>query len=89
MIDFLVGQPGHPLLEVPSSGMYFGLSVVLDIRQKEYLTGTRPGAFIYIHHQDEPLIVNDLSLSAPVGMTTLVGIQKNKVCGSGLIITGS
>ena len=61
--------------------MYFGLSVVLGVNVDEYLTGTQPGFYIYVHNQNEALIVNDLSVAAPPGMTTLVGVQKTKVCG--------
>jgi hypothetical protein len=80
---FNSGNSGRPLLKSQGIGIRYGLSLVLNIEQDEYLDlpialGSA-GVRVAIHPQDQPPLPEDLSIAIPPGRNMFIGIRQKNV----------
>ena len=72
------------LLKSEGIGTRYGLSLILNIEQDEYLDIPIPafsvaGVRVAIHPQDQPPIPEDLSIAVPPGRNVFIGIHQKNV----------
>ena len=70
------------LLKSQGIGIRYGLSLVLNIEQDEYLewpVGLDAGVKVMIHSQDHPPTPDDAGIAIAPGRNMLIGIQERKV----------
>ena len=79
---FNSGAPGHPLLDVTSSGKTQALSLIIDVQPNEYYgpfsyEGT--GLKVLLHDQNEWPEIENLGMDVTPGYNTNIRIQRSKV----------
>jgi len=79
---FNSGAPGHPLLDVTSSGITQALSLMIDVQPNEYYgpfsyEGT--GLKVLLHDQNEWPEIENLGMDVTPGYNTNIRIQRSKV----------
>ena len=71
----------RPLLKSQGIGVRYGLSLILNIEQDEYLEwplGLNAGVMVAIHPQNYPPVPDDIGIAVPPGRNMFIGIrQKN------------
>ncbi|XP_078381087.1 acid-sensing ion channel 1-like [Oculina patagonica] len=78
---FNSGKNGERILKVKQAGSTFGLTLSLNVQQKEYygVMATSAGLKILIHHQDTPPMVSQLGFAVGPGTSTFAAIRKQRV----------
>ena len=80
---YTFNSPGRmPLLKSQGIGTRYGLSLMLNIEQDEYLewpVGLDAGVKVMIHSQDQPPLPDDGGIAVAPGRNMLVGIQERNV----------
>jgi acid-sensing ion channel 2 len=86
----LVKDPGARL-NVSGTGSKYGLELVLNIEQYEYMAGPHDSAGVrmLIHDQHEIPRVKDLASSIPSSMNAFLGIQVTKVRQGRMVLDSS
>ncbi|XP_078362062.1 acid-sensing ion channel 3-like isoform X2 [Oculina patagonica] len=79
---FNSGAPGHPLLDVTSSGISQALNLIIDVQPEEYYgpfsyEGT--GLKVLLHEQKEWPEMENLGVDVTPGYNTNIRIQRSKV----------
>lgn len=71
-----------------NTGSGFGLSLVLNIEQYQYMTGPQDeaGIKVLLHDAREIPLVKDLGFAIAPGTHTLVAVQKQVVCESLILV---
>ena len=73
----------RPLLKSQGIGTRYGLSLILNIEQDEYLdlpvALSSAGVRVAIHPQNEPPVPEDLSIAIPPGRNMFIGIRQKNV----------
>lgn len=75
-----------PILQTPSTGVRFGLSVFIDIEQSEYLASVSAdaGVRVVVHPQSVPPTPLDQGVSVPPGRNAFISVtQRNMVDNTG------
>ena len=77
----LPGKQGPDTLKVRNAGSKFGLNLVLDVQQDEYvnLLADQAGFMVLIHDQETPPMVEELGFAVGPGTTTFAAFKKQKV----------
>ena len=72
---------GRDILRVKSAGSKFGLNLVLDVQQDEYINlfADQAGFMVLIHDQETPPMVEELGFAVGPGTTTFAAFSKQKV----------
>ncbi|XP_020604891.1 acid-sensing ion channel 1-like [Orbicella faveolata] len=78
---FNSGKEGRDILRVRNAGSKFGLNLVLDVQQDEYvsLVADQAGFMVLIHDQETPPMVEELGFAVGPGTTTFAALSKQKV----------
>lgn len=75
-----LGKDGQHILKVKQAGTDFGLHLVLDVRQYDYVAiGYRAGLRVLIHHHETPPLVSQLGFAVGPGTSTFAAINKQRV----------
>ena len=86
---FNSGLADGPVLKSQGIGIRYGLSLVLNIEQDEYLDFPfaleSAGVRVSVHPQDEPPVPEDLSIAVPPGTNMFIGIYQRNVSDSSTI----
>lgn len=74
----------QPILKSRGIGTRYGLSLMLNIEQDEYLVPLRAdaGIKISIHSQDQPPAPDDIGVAIPPGRNAFIGIRQRNVTDS-------
>ncbi|KAJ7349566.1 Acid-sensing ion channel 2 [Desmophyllum pertusum] len=71
---------GQQILKVKQAGTDFGLHLILDVQQHDYVAlGYRAGLKILIHHPETPPVVSQLGFAVGPGTSTYSAIHKQRV----------
>lgn len=67
-------------MKVKQAGTDFGLHLILDVQQYDYVAlGYRAGLKILIHHPETPPVVSQLGFAVGPGTSTYSAIHKQRV----------